>query len=160
MIKKVFEDTKQALDIAYSVGVLSSKTQGHAQEESLRFSASLPDKQMRGELSRTRKRLEQASTKIDELLDTKYIDAKVPTDMNSFFYHWLEADLDLADKAEDLIRQLEDTIKRSYVLALTKISDPTRLGARPKDNYIANQKMYPTLEEEAAPAPERTKDWV
>ena len=48
MIKKVFVATKQALDVAYSAGVLASKTQGHAQEESLRFSASLPDKQMRG----------------------------------------------------------------------------------------------------------------
>ena len=92
MIKKVFVDTKQALDVAYSAGVLASKTQGHAQEESLRFSANLPDKQMRGELSRARKRVEQASTKIDELLETKYKDAVVPADTKSFFYHWLEAD--------------------------------------------------------------------
>ena len=25
---------------------------------------------------------------------------------------------------------------------------------------MANQKVYPTLQEEAAPAPERTQDWV
>ena len=152
MVRKVFEDTKQALDVAFSAGVIASKTQNHAQEESLRFSSSLPDSQMRDELSRARKRLKKASTKIDELLNTKYKDEEVPADTNSFFYHWLEDDLNFADKAEGLVRQLEDTIKRSYVLAITKISDPTRLGARPK--------VYPTLEEEAAPAPERTQDWV
>ena len=51
----------------------------------------------------------------------------------SFFYHWLEADLNLADKAEDLINKLEDTIKRSYVLAKAREANPTWLGARPKE---------------------------
>ena len=45
MVRKVFEDTKQALDVAFSAGVLASKTQNHAHEESLRFSSSLPDSQ-------------------------------------------------------------------------------------------------------------------
>ena len=44
------------MDVAFSAGVLVSKTQNHAQEESLRFSSSLPDSQMREELSRARKR--------------------------------------------------------------------------------------------------------
>ena len=147
-----------SMDVAYSAGVLTSKTQNHAQEESLRFSASLPDSQMREELSRARKRLKKASTKTDKLLDTKYKDEEVPADTNSFFYHWLEEELDFADKAEGLVRRLEDTIERSYVRAISKVSDPTRLGARPKDKFIARQKVYPTLEEEAAPAPNRTQD--
>ena len=159
MVRKVFEDTKQALDVAFSAGVLVSKTQNHAQEESIRFS--LPDSQMRDELNRATLLLKKTSTNIDELLNKKYKDKEVPADTNSFFYHWFEDDLNFADKAEGLVRQLEDTIKRSYDLAITKVSDPTSLGARPKDTYIAShQKMYPTLEEEAAPAPERTRDWV
>ena len=52
----------------------------------------------------------------------------------SFFYHWLEADLNLADKAEDLINQLKDTIKRSYILAKTREATPTGLGARPNEH--------------------------
>ena len=68
MVKKVFVDTKQALDVAYSAGVLASRTQGHSQEESLRFAANLPDEQMRGHLSKGRKRLELTSTQIDELV--------------------------------------------------------------------------------------------
>ena len=117
---------------------------------------------MRGHLSRARKRLELTSTQIDELLGTKYRDAKVPTGTNSFCYHWLEADLDLADKAEELIKQLEYTIKRSYVLAKTRESNPTGLGARTKERPEPGKesKVYPTLEEEAAPAPDRTQDWV
>ena len=160
MIKKEFVDTKQALDVAYSAGVLASRTQSHAQEDSLRFAANFPDEQMRGYLTRARKRLELTSTQIDKLLDTNYRNAKVATLSNSFFYHWLEADLDLADKAEELIKQLEYTIKRSYVLAKTMEANPTGLGARPKERPEPGNesKVYPTLEEEAAPAPDRTQD--
>ena len=61
-------------------------------------------------------RLKLTSAQIDELVSTRYRDAEEPELTNSFFYHLLEADLDLADKAENLISQLEDTIKRSYVL--------------------------------------------
>ena len=52
----------------------------------------------------------------------------------SFFYHWLEADLNLADKAEDLISQLKDTKKRSYVLAKTREANPIGLGASLKEH--------------------------
>ena len=121
------------MDIAYSAGVLASRTQGHAQADSLRFAANFPDEQMRGYLTRARKRLELTSTQIDELLSTKYRDAKLSACTNSFFYHWLETDLNLADKAEELIRQLEYTIKRSYVLAKTREANPTGLGAIPKE---------------------------
>ena len=113
---------------------------------------------MREELSRARKRLKKTSTLITELLSIKYKDEEIPAGTNSFFCHWFEDDLNFADRAEGLVKQLEDTIKRSYDLAITKLSDPTNLGARPKDTYIASHQ--PSLEEEAAPAPERTKDWV
>ena len=111
MIKKVFVDTKPALDVAYSAGVLASRTQGHAQADSLKFAANLPEEQMKEYLSRARKRLELTSTQIDKLYCTKYRDAKVSTGTNSFFYHWMEPNLDQADKAEELI-QLGCTIKR------------------------------------------------
>ena len=77
----------------------------------------------------------------------------------------MEADLNLADKAEDLISQLEDTIKRSYVLAKAREANPTWLGARPKERPEPGNKsntystVPTTLEEEAAPAPDRTQDW-
>ena len=77
----------------------------------------------------------------------------------------MAADLVFADKAEDLIRQLKDIIKRSYVLAITKISDPNRLGARPKERPEPgyDSGMYPdlqTLEEVAETTPDRTHTWV
>ena len=76
------------------------------------------------------------------------------------------ADLDLADKAENLISQLEDTIKRSYVLAKAREVNPTWLVARPKECPEPGNKSnaYPTvptaLEEEVTPTPDRTQDWV
>ena len=73
----------------------------------------------------------------------------------------MEADLDLADKADNLIKQLKDTINRSYSLAITREKNPTRLGARPKEPGNKSN-AYPTvpttLEEEVAPAPDRTQD--
>ena len=55
---------------------------------------------------------------------------------NNFFYHWFENELEFADKAESLVRELEDTMKRSLTLAVKKLSDPVNLGARPKDAYV------------------------
>ena len=43
IVRKVFEDTEQALDVAFLVRVFASKTEDHAQEESLKFSSSLPE---------------------------------------------------------------------------------------------------------------------
>ena len=111
----------------------------------------------------TRLRLKSTNAKINELVSTRYRDSEEPELTNSFFYHWLEADLDLADKADNLIKQLKDTIKRSYSNAKTREINPTRLGARPKEPGNKSN-AYPTvpttLEEEVAPTPDRTQDRV
>ena len=65
--------------------------------------------------------------------------------------------------AKDLIKQLKNTLKRSYNLAKPKVANPNRLGARPKESgYKSN--AYPaiptTLEEEVTPASGRTEKWV
>ena len=166
----------------------------HPQDESVKYSSSLPESQMEDKLNKARRRLKITSKLITNFLNLKYKDENVPDTTNNFFYHWLEDDLTFADRAEDLVRELQDTIKRSYALALAKVLDPSSLGARPKDTYIyknqtkqihnaglnqssdtaqetrsrqaetsaSHQKIYPQcpLEEEAAPAPERTVDWV
>ena len=73
----------------------------------------------------------------------------------------MEGDIKLSDKAENLIKQLKNPIKRSYALAKTKALNPIRLGARPKEpGYRSN--AYPsvptTLEEEVTPTPGRTEN--
>ena len=165
MVKKLFADAKQALIIAYSAGVLASKAQEYAQADLLKYAASISNEQLEKYLCRARKRLELTSTQIDKLLNAKYRDAKVATGTSSFFYHWLEPNLDLADQAEDLIKQLEWTIKSSFILAEAREADPTRLGARPKASPEPGNDsgMYPnvaTLKEAAATSPDRTQDWV
>ena len=91
---------------------------------------------MEDKLNKARKRLKITSNLFAKLLNIKYKDEDVPDTTNNFFYHWLEDDLTFADRAEDLVRELQDTIKRSHALALAKVSDPSSLGARPKDTYI------------------------
>ena len=73
----------------------------------------------------------------------------------------MEADPSLAEKAENLIKQLKNTIKRSYAPAKMKELNLIRLGARPKEpGYRSN--AYPsvptTLEEEVTPTPGRTEN--
>ena len=137
IVRKVFEDTEKALDVAFSAEVLISKVEDHAQEESLKYSSSLPESQMKKELNKARKRLSKTSMLILELLNIEYKDEEIPAGTNSFFYHWFEDDLTFADKAENLVKYFEDTMKRSLTLAITKVSlDPTSLGARPKDTYV------------------------
>ena len=41
-----------------------------------------------------------------------------------------------ADKAEILVKELEDIFKRSRTLAVKKLSNLNILGARPKDTYV------------------------
>ena len=84
IVRKVFEDTEQALDVAFAVRVFASKTEAHAQEESLKFSSSLPECQMKKEISKVKKRLSNASMLITELLNIEYKDEEIPADTNSF----------------------------------------------------------------------------
>ena len=102
-------------------------------------------------------------TTINGLDKINYEDSEVPELTNNFLQHWLGTDAKLYTKAKDLIKQLKNTLKRSYDLAKTKVSNPIRLGARPKEpGYKSN--AYPTvpttLEEEVTPAPGRTENWV
>ena len=55
---------------------------------------------------------------------------------NVFFYHWFEDDFDFADKAENLVMELEDTMNKSLDLAVNKLSEPANFEARPKDAYV------------------------
>ena len=135
-VRKVFEETEKTLDAAFLAGVLASKVGYHAQDESVKYSSSLPESQMEDKLNKARRRLKITSKLITNFLNLNYKDENVSDTTNNFFYHWLEDDLTFADKAEDLVRELQDTIKRSYALALAKVSDPSSLGARPKDTYI------------------------
>ena len=91
---------------------------------------------MEDKLNKARKWLKITSNLITKFLNIKYKDEDVPDTTNNFFYHWLEDDFTFADRAEDLVRELQDTMKRSYDLALAKVSDPSSLRARPKDTYI------------------------
>ena len=123
----MFEDTEKALDVAFSAGVLASKVEDHAQEESVKYSSSLPESQMKEEPSKARKQMSKTSKLITNLLNIKYEDEEMPADKNNFFYHWFEDDLTFADNAENLVKDLEDSIKRSLTLPVKKLSDPTSL---------------------------------
>ena len=100
---------------------------------------------------------------INRLDKISYKDSEVPELINNFLQHWIGTDVKLYTKAKNLIKQLKNTLKRSYDRAKTKVSNPTRLGARPKEpGYKSNS--YPTgpttLEEEVTSAPVRTENWV
>ena len=100
---------------------------------------------------------------INGLAKIRYKDSEVPELTNSFLQHWLEADIRLLKQAGDLMKQLKNTLKRSYDLAKEKALNPIRLGARPREpGYKSN--AYPTvpttLEEEVTSVPGRTENWV
>ena len=80
--------------------------------------------------------MSRTSKLIANLLKIEYADEEMPAYKNNFFYRWFENELTFADKAENLVKDLEDTMKRSLTLAVKKLSDPTSLGARPKDTYV------------------------
>ena len=42
-VRKVFAETEQTLDAAFSAGLLASKEGYHAQDESVKYSSSLPE---------------------------------------------------------------------------------------------------------------------
>ena len=120
----MFEETKKALDLAFSAGVLASEVEDQAQEESVKYSSSLPASQMEEELSKARKQLSETSKLITNFNEIRYIDEKDPMYINCFFYYWFEDDLDFADKAVDLVNDLQYTMKRSLSLAVKKVSGP------------------------------------
>ena len=86
-VKKVFEETEKTLDAAFSAGVLASKVGYHAQDESVKYSSSLPESQMEEKLNKARKRLKITSKLITNFLNIKYKDEDVPDTTNNFFYH-------------------------------------------------------------------------
>ena len=82
IVMKVFEDIKNALDVAFSVGVLVSKIKDQAKEESVIYSFSLPRNRMKEELNKARKQLHRTAKLFKYFLRMKYRDGK------DFFYHW------------------------------------------------------------------------
>ena len=93
-VRKVFEETEKTLDAAFSAGVLASKVHGaedQAQdlqeptEDSVRYSASIPTAQMKGDLNKTWKRLNRTSKLIANLFKIEYKDEEMPTCKNNFF---------------------------------------------------------------------------
>ena len=77
-IREVFADTKQALDMAYSAGILASRTQGYARADSIQYAAGFSGEEIKEKLSRARMRLKSSSSQINKLISTKYRDAEEP----------------------------------------------------------------------------------
>ena len=155
-LREIFIDTQQALDVAYTAGILATQTSGHAREDSIQYAANFPDRKMKEVLGKARIYLKSTITKISDLAKEEYNDSDVPELTNSFLQHWLEADASLVIQARELMKQLKNTLKRSYNLAKDKALNPIRLGARPEEpGYRSN--AYPsvptTLEEEVSLTP-------
>ena len=159
-LREVFTDTQQALDMAYSAGILATQTPGYARADSIQYAANLPDGKMKEVLGEARLWLKSTIIAINGLDKIRYKDSEVPELTNNFLQHWFGTNAKQYTKAKNLIKQLKNTLKRSYDLAKTKVANPSRLGARPKEpGYKSN--AYPavstTLEEEVTPASGRTK---
>ena len=94
LVREIFQEAERALDLVFSAGVLTSKVHGaedQAQdlqeptEDSVRYSASIPTAQMKGDLNKTWKRLNRTSKLIANLFKIEYKDEEMPTCKNNFF---------------------------------------------------------------------------
>ena len=106
-IREVFADTKQALDIAYSAGILTSKTPGYARADSIQYAANFPGGKMKEVLGEARIYLKSTIIAIKGLAKDTNRDSEVPELTNSFLQHWLEADTKLLKQAGDLMKKLK-----------------------------------------------------
>ena len=78
---------------------------------------------MMRDLMKARLRLSNTSNLITKLLKIEYKDKEMPN-MTNVFYHWFENDFYFADKAENLVTELRDTMNKSLALAVKKLSNP------------------------------------
>ena len=77
-LREIFVDTQQALDVAYTAGILATQTSGHAREDSIQYAANFPDRKMKEVLGEPRIYLKSTITKISDLAKEEYNDSDVP----------------------------------------------------------------------------------
>ena len=132
-LREVFADTQHALDMAFSAGILAAQTAGYARTDSVQYAANLPDGKMKEVFAEARLWLRSTIITINGLDKINYEDSEYPELTNNFLQHWSGTDAQQYQMAKDLIKQLKNTLKRSYNLAKPKVANPNRLGARPKE---------------------------
>ena len=123
-LREVFADTQHALDMVFSAGILATQTAGYARTDSVQYAANLPDGKRKEVFAEPRLWLTSTIITINGLDKISYEDSEVPELTNNFLPHWLGTDAKLYTKAKDLIKQLKNTLKRSYDLAKPKVANP------------------------------------
>ena len=150
--REVVTDTQIALDVVFSAGTLATQT-GVARPDSAQYASNLQDGKYQVVLKEAKVWLKSTAKKIGDL----------DPDSSDFLEHWLGKDAYPFQMAIDLLKQMKNTMKRSYALAKTQLANPKRLGARPrKPGYQSN--AYPTvpttLEEAVTPTPGGADKWM
>ena len=109
---EVFTDTQHALDVAFSVGILETRT-GYARADSVQYATNLQDGRIKEVFSEARIWLKSTIKKISELENNSDVDPE----SSEFLAHWLGTDAQPIQIAKDLIKQMKNTMKRSYTLS-------------------------------------------
>ena len=106
-LREVVTDAQIALDVAFSAGTLATPT-GAARSDSAQFASNLQDGRYKVVLSEAKVWLKSTAKKIGDL----------DPDSSEFLDLWLGIDEHPFQMAKDLLKQVKNTMKRSY--ALTK----------------------------------------
>ena len=112
--------------MAFSAGILATQTAGCARTDSTQYATNFPDEKMKEVFGEARLWLRSTIMRISGLDKISYEDSEFPELTNNFLQHWLGTDAKQYTKAKNLIKQLKNTLKRSYDLAKTK---PHQIGS-------------------------------